>query len=159
MDKDRIIELPKSIKNKSFCMVNQETGQLEAFIPVIFPKKKVLLGGEFMLVFQDFLLTLANSGLTQEQYRVLCYLMGKLDFENYIVIKQTQAAKELGINQAHISRAIKKLEELDIVRQGPRGGMIKSYQLNPYYAFKGKNQQKMIVSFEDLKKRKEQEKQ
>ena len=158
MDEDKIIELPKCIKNKKFCMVNQETGQVEAFIPVIFPKKKFLWGGEFMLVFQDFLLNLANSKLTQEQYRVLCYLMGKLDFENYIVIKQTQAAKELGIKQPNISAAIKKLEELDIICQGPRSGMVKSYQLNPYYAFKGKNQQKMIISFEELKERKEKEK-
>ena len=59
MNKDKIIELPKSIRNKSFCMVNQETGEVEAFIPVVFPKKKILLGGEFMLVFQDFLLSLS----------------------------------------------------------------------------------------------------
>lgn len=158
MDKENIIELPKSLKNKVFAMIDEETGELQAYIPYCFPKKKKLIGGYFMLVFQDFLTNLAKARLTGTEHSVLCYLMGELDFENYLVVKQTHVAKELGIARPDVSKAMKKLMELDIIRQGPRSGMIKSYQLNPYFAFKGKNQKNIIIDFDAKKKAKEKTK-
>lgn len=155
MPKDNVVELPKKIPwNTYFTLVEPETGEIKAYLPVM-NKKKGIEGGSWVAIFQDVLTWLARQSLPLEQYRVLMYLMGKLDFSNYLRITQTEIAKDLNMRQPHVSRAIKALIGLDILAEGPHVGNAKTYRLNPYMAHKGRNQKQTIVEYEALKKAKE----
>lgn len=150
--KDNIVELPKQIPwNTYFTLVEPETGEVKAYLPVM-NKKKGIEGGSWVAVFQDVLSWLAQLSLPQEQYRVLMYLLGKLDFSNYLRITQTDIAKDLDMRQPHVSRAIKALKSLDILAEGPHVGNAKTYRLNPHMAHKGRNQKQTIVEYDELRK-------
>ena len=75
-------------------------------------------------------------------------LLGKVDFDNYLTINQTQLAEELDMRQPHVSRAIKGLCELNVIIEEPRAGLNKTYRFNPYIAHKGSNKQKTIEDFD-----------
>ena len=111
------------------------------------------LGKGWSALYDKGAVWLAKQNLPNEQYRVWLYLQGSLDFDNYITVSQKQIANELGMKQPAVSRAIKGLVNGDILQEGPRGGMVKSYRLNPRIAHKGKNLQKTVIEYDDLRKR------
>lgn len=155
MANDNVVELPKQVPwNTYFTLVEPETGEVKAYLPIA-NKKKGIEGGSWVAVFQCVLEWLAKQSLPQEQYRVLMYLMGKLDFSNYLRVTQTEVAKELNMRQPHVSRAIKALITLDIIAEGPHVGNAKTYRLNPHMAHKGRNQKQTIIEYDALKKAKD----
>lgn len=80
---------------------------------------------------QEIFLSIAKLNLTNEQYRVFFVIFSKIkNFDEYLPISQTEIAKELGMKQPNISKAIKGLLERNIIIEGPRAGMIKTYKLN-----------------------------
>ena len=101
-------------------------------------------------MFQDYALRIAHSDLTGEQCKVLFYLFNKLDFDNYIPIKQKDIVDELKINKQHVSRSVKVLKDNEIIYEAPdyKG----FYKLNPYIGHKGtKNYNNNVVEFEKAK--------
>ena len=154
MAKNNVIELPKQVPwNTYFTLVEPETGEVKAYLPVA-NRKKGIEGGNWVAVFQDVLNWLAKQSLPQEQYRVLMYLMGELDFSNYLRVTQTKIAKELNMHQPSVSKAIKALIALDIITEGPHVGNAKTYRLNPHMAHKGRNQKQTIIEYDALKAKK-----
>lgn len=122
--------------------VDIDTGEIVEEMPIVVARKhrNAFVGG-WVTVSQDVLLLLANRerfDLTEYDLRVLLALMGKLDLENYVQINQSQLAKEIGILQPNISRSIKKLLEIEVIKRGPKVGNTWSYRLNPEFAYKGK---------------------
>ena len=97
---------------------------------------------------QEAALWLAQQRLTGEQFKVMHVLFGKLDFDNYLRIGLKEIAKLLNMQVANVSRAMKKLKELQIVVEGPPAGKFKTYRLNPYIAHKGSARQKTIEDFD-----------
>ena len=128
---------------KYLTLVNQETGEIEGH----FPLKSKGLGTGWIAVYQDPALWLAQQRLTGEQYSVLFYLFNKLDFDNYLRISQKNISETLGLKQQNVSRSLKVLEALDIILEGPRAGLNKTYRLNPYVAHKGKDVDKTTIDF------------
>ena len=124
-------------KNKKG-LVDFETGEITyALVPI----RQKHLGGFFMAIQEGFTY-LAKLNLTQEQTRVLHFLFGKLDFENWLRISQIEIAKELGMKRPNISRAIKKLCEEGIIHKGPKVGTSWTYRLDPNFGWKGKASKK-----------------
>jgi len=126
--------------------INLETGELErqyAIVPIV---RKKLRGGFFMAIQEGFL-HLAQLNLTGEQLKVLLYIMGKLDFENYICLTQKSVAEALQMQRPHISRAFKVLVEKGVIHEGPKVGRIKTYRLDPSFGYKGK-----VKNYEKMKK-------
>ena len=76
-------------------------------------------------------------------------LLGEVDFDNYLTVSQSKIANELGMRQSNVVRAIKGLSDRNIIVEGPRAGLNKTYRLNPYIAHKGKNRNETIIDFED----------
>ena len=75
-------------------------------------------------------------------------LLGRLDFQNELLISQTAIAKELELTRPQVSRAIRTLCERHTSPQGDthgpyllvgdkKQGTCKSYRLNPQIAWKG----------------------
>ena len=154
-EKSNVVELPNQIPwNTYFTLVDPDTGEVKAYLPVA-NRRRGIQGGEWIAVFQDVLEWLAKQSLPQEQYRVLMYLMGKLDFSNYLRVTQTEIARDLSMRQPNVSRAMRSLVELDIIAEGPHIGNAKTYRLNPYMAHKGRNQKQTIIEYDELKKRRD----
>ena len=93
----------------------------------------------FVMAFQDGLVKLATDRtMTGEQWRVLAYLMGRLDFENYIHIPQTSICAALGMRAPHVSRAIAALVKRGVLIRGPKVGQVGTLRLSPETGWRGR---------------------
>lgn len=89
-------------------------------------------------LFRERLAELAiENVLTVEGWRVLVMLMGKVDFENFIHIKQVQIAEALGMKKQNVNKAFGLLIELEIIEKISQGN-INGYRLNYEMGWKGK---------------------
>jgi len=140
--KENIIELPKE---KHYYVTTDDDGNIMGY----FPLKQKSLGKDWLAVYQSALKTLAKWDLPGEQYRIMLELLSETDFDNYIRISQKDLANELNMHQANVARAIKGLKDKNIIIEGPRAGLNKTYRLNPYIAHKGKNRNNTILDFTD----------
>ncbi len=75
--------------------------------------------------------------LTQIEYRVRDYILGTIGIGNYVYVNQAEVGRQLRIDRAHISRAIKRLIELQILVAGPKSGRSNTYMVNPAFCFAG----------------------
>ena len=135
-------------KRKRYIAVTDDEGNVSGF----FPLKNKNLGKDWVAMYQSALLTLAKWNLPNEQYRVMLALLSKVDFDNYLTIDQQNIADELGMKRPNVTKAIKALNERNILVEGPRAGLHKTYRLNPFVAHKGKNKNKTLIEFEDALK-------
>lgn len=117
--------------------VDKATGEvMDGVLVYVAPRLRI---GGWLMTFQDSLLAIArDANLTLVQHRVLWWLLAKIDWENYIAISQADAGRELNLDPAQVSRAMKALEEAKILFPGPKVGRIKTWRLNPTYGWKGK---------------------
>lgn len=120
-------------------MINLETGEIrEEGIPVWIGKKSHV-GERFFMGFQDTFIEIAQDReITAEARRVLDYMMGNLDFENFIQISQAKIAKDLSMKKPNVSRALKLICDKKILVAGPKIGKSLSYRMNFRYGWKGK---------------------
>lgn len=146
MTNEQIIPLPKE---NEFIALTDDNRQVTGFITY---KRKNHLGVNWVAFYQTALEWLATQNLPNQEYRVLMYLMSKLDFENYLRVTQMSVAEALSMKQSAVSRAIKGLLERDVLITGPHVGTAKTYRLNPRMAYKGKNPQQTIVEYDAFKK-------
>ena len=141
--KENIIELPKE---KHYYVTTDDEGNIKGY----FPLKENHLGKDWLAVYQNALSIIADEKLTYEEYRVFLKLLSKVDFENYLRVSQKEIADELNMKQPNVARAMKGLKSRDIIVEGPRAGLNKTYRLNPYVAHKGKNRNETILDFTDM---------
>lgn len=111
-----------------------ETGQKTYGLVELKPKYR---SGGFFVAMQEGFVYLAQLGLPQEQMRVLMYLFGNLDFENYIRVSQAEISEKLGMKKPNVSKAIKALVERGIIHRGPKVGTSWTYILDTSFGFKG----------------------
>lgn len=144
--KNNVIPLPKE---KEYTAIIGEDDQVKAFLV---HKRQNHLGVNWVAFYQTALEWLATQNLPNQEYRVLMYLMSKLDFENYLRVTQMSVAEALNMKQAAVSRAIRGLLSRDILITGPKVGPAKTYRLNPRMAYKGKNPKQTIIEYDAFKK-------
>lgn len=85
-----------------------------------------------------------------EPRAILDYLMAVMDFENFIQVDQTYIAKELEINKANVSKAMKVLLDKKIIKKGPKAGRSNTYKLNSFYAWRGSVEKKRTAQVVDM---------
>jgi hypothetical protein len=121
---------------------DRDTGEVLDGVAVWVGRKIVSpYGSQWMQVNQDALAEIAaDKDLGTEAFRVFLYLNARLDFENLIVVQQTEIAAALGIKPQAVSRAMRLLAGKQIILRGPKLGGVGSYRLNPHYGWKGKVQ-------------------
>lgn len=131
-----------------------EDGEIEqwAMVPL---KRKVIAGGFFMAIQEGFIWISQLEGIKLQEMRVLLYIMGKLDFENYINISQKQVAEALGMKKQNVSAVFKTLEKYGIIHKGPKVGLSWTYRLDPNFGYKGKarNMQKLQNAIDKAKEK------
>ena len=122
--------------------IDLDTGELVEGMNVWCPTKKtgfqLLYGWRYCIMAQDAMTMIAaDKDLTGETFRVFLHMAGRLDFENYIRITQTEIAEALDMQKQHVSRAIKLLKSKNILLRGPKIGQSYSWRLNPNFGYKG----------------------
>jgi DNA-binding transcriptional ArsR family regulator len=135
--------------------IDLDTGELLEGNTVFCPRKRRTLFSStgFMLLSQVAAEVLSNSDLDGVTMKVLWKLISKLDMENYIFISQTKIAEEMGLNQPHVSRSIKKLVAEGIILEGPKIGNSKTYRLDPLLGWKGSAENHAIALKEHVNKK------
>ena len=124
--------------NKYIEQVDRETGEVMQGCMVYIPYRPRLTERWFM-AFQDTFIEIAKDpDMTGETMKVLMYLFGKLDFENFIQQTQIDVAEGLGMRKQNVNRAMQILTAKQIVLEGPKVRRSKCYRLNPNYGWKGK---------------------
>jgi DNA-binding transcriptional regulator GbsR (MarR family) len=118
--------------------VDKYTGEEFGF-PVIVGRKRNPYGKGWVMNSQDAAILLAkDKDIKGETHRVLWLIIGILDFENWVQISATEIGKELNLKQQSVSRAMKVLEDKQIILRGPKVGRSYAFMLNPEFGWKGK---------------------
>ena len=116
-------------------IIDTSTGEI---VPAITWIRRAWKGETFVMVFQDAFIEIAkDKTLTGETKSVLMYLLGKLDFENFILMTQAEIAKELDLKKQNVSRAIRTLVERGIILEGPKVSRSRGYRINHDLGWKG----------------------
>ena len=132
--------------------VDKYTGEEYGF-PVIVGRKRNPYGNGWVMNSQEAMVALAkDKDIKGETHRVLWFIGGILDFENWVQLSITEIADELDLKQPHVSRAMKVLEEKQIILRGPKVGRSYAFMLNPDFGWKGK-----VKNLDDYRKEKEEE--
>ena len=99
--------------------------------------------GRKVMVFQK-ILERASKELTEGELRVFNYMLGVMDFENWINIPQKQIAKEIGIHPVTVSKIVKQLAKkgyIEIYKKGREN----YYRIRPEVAWKGTEREHLKV--------------
>jgi hypothetical protein len=92
----------------------------------------------WFIMAQDALVALAkDNDLTGRSLRVLLYLLGRLDFENFIQVAQIEIADDLNLHKQAVSNCVSVLEKKGIIIRGPKRSRSSSFRLNPNFGYKG----------------------
>lgn len=118
--------------------VDKYTGEEFGF-PVIVGRKRNPYGKGWVMNSQEAMVSVAkDKDIKGETHRVLWFIGGILDFENWVQLSVTEIAQELDLKQPAVSRAIKVLEDKQIILRGPKVGRSYAFMLNPNFGWKGK---------------------
>ena len=118
--------------------IDKYTGEEYGF-PVIVGRKKNPYSKGWVMNSQEAMVILAkDKEIKGETHRVLWFIGGILDFENWVQLSISEIAEELELKQPNVSRAIKLLEKKEIIIRGPKVGRCYAFMLNPEFGWKGK---------------------
>ncbi len=132
--------------------VDKYTGEDFGF-PVVCGRKRNPYIKGWVMNSQEAMVALAkDKDIKGETHRVLWFIGGILDFENWVQLSITEIGNELDLKQQAVSRAMKVLEEKEIILRGPKVGRSYAFMLNPYFGWKGK-----VKNLDDYRKQKEDE--
>lgn len=127
--------------------VDKYTGEEFGF-PVIVGRKRNPYGKGWVMNSQEALEIVAkDKDIKGETYRVLFFICARLDFENWVQVPITEIAKELGMHHPDVSKAMKVLENKQIILRGPKVGRSSAFMLNPEFGWKGK-----VTNLEDYRR-------
>ena len=118
--------------------IDLDTGEvLEEGVPVWIGRKPKITERWFMALQEGIEQLAKDCELTGEHYRVLLYLMSRLDFQNYIQVPQNDIAEALGMRKQNVSRAVKLLEQKNIILRGSKVGRSNTFRLSSNLGWKG----------------------
>jgi hypothetical protein len=119
--------------------VDLATGEIleGATLAVVYARRKNGFREGWVAMAQDAMTKLAVADLGHQATRVLLVLLGRLDFENELVIVQAELGRQLSMPAPNVSRAITRLVDEGVLLTGPRIANRCSYRLNPSYGWKG----------------------
>ncbi|PGT48543.1 hypothetical protein COD14_31380 [Bacillus cereus] len=95
-------------------------------------------------MFQEGLTYVTELNLTGATLRIYIILLSKLDYINWLTIRQKDIAEKLLLKREEVSRAIKELCIHGILVKNSRIGISTTYRLNPSFTFRGLNKNKFL---------------
>lgn len=104
-------------------------------------KSKIPAIPDYIQLFQEAIKRIvAGEGMTLTTYRVFCFLLGSMEYQNFIGIDIKTLAEDLNVSVPSVDRAMKQLKELNIIIsiKDTLDRRRNAYMLNPKAAWKGK---------------------
>jgi len=132
--------------------IDKYTGKEYSFPIILIDKRNPYSKGWFMNNQETSILLAKDKDIKGQTHRILRFIEGILDFENWIHISISQIAKELEMYRPDVSKAMKLLQQKEIILQGPKIGKSYTYMLNPTFGWKGK-----VKNLEKYRQEKEKE--
>lgn len=105
---------------------------------MVYPKKHLANYPHFRVFNEGITKLVLDNQLKAKDKEVFLYLLGIMDYENFIDISQKDLAEGIGMQQQNISRSIKKLVKFDYLRVIGKAGRQNIYKVNPAIALKGR---------------------
>lgn len=113
-----------------------ETGEVVDFVAV--PRREKVSGGDpWLMVIQNAAERIADEAWPAGDYQVMWKLVGRLDWENFLLLDMSSLAKDMGRTRESVSRAVARLVDRHVLLKGPRIGRSASYRLDPSFGWKG----------------------
>jgi predicted transcriptional regulator len=116
----------------AYKLFNEDTGE----ILEVRRKKTKRTESFFMMNLKDAAAIAKTDNLHGTEYKVLFFLLSRIDYENRAVLTQSFIAKELGMPQPQVSAAIKKLVEAGVISKISVGGA-NGYMVSEFVASRG----------------------
>lgn len=112
---------------------------LDGVVVYVARKRTNGFGKRWVAVGQEPVESLAvrRKELGEEGLAVFLMLMGRLTFNNHLVLNQAEIGRILGMHRQSVQRAIKRLMGMGVLLEGSKEGPNRSYQLNPEFGWKG----------------------
>jgi len=114
--------------------------QIETEAVLVIPVKnklRYLRKEGWFLGFQRFFINLAmDRELTHADFKVLSYLLGIMDFENFVMVSINEIAKQTGLSKPTVIKSLKKLRDKGIILI-EKYGRRNCYKLNPECVWRG----------------------
>ena len=82
---------------------------------IIKKDKKLSIKSEFVLAFTDNLCTLASLNITQNELKIITYILKAMEYGNLVSISQASIARELDLAKSNVSFNFKKLKAKGIL--------------------------------------------
>lgn len=122
---------------KPIGFIHPDTGEIQqGYIFWAEDRPNRLVGGFFVGFQEAFIALSQDRELSLNHHRILHYLFGKLDFDNFIHIKQKEIGEALELDKGNVSKAMTLLKRKGIILEAPYKG-VKCYKLNHFYGWKG----------------------
>ena len=140
-------------KQREVGSVDLETGEILPHVLVAMQQKIPNGFAEGWVAMAQSAADLFAGIKSTDDHRVLWMLLAQLNFENDIRIEQAALASKLEMDKSQVSRAIKRLQALGVIVEGPKVGRSRTYKLNPSYGWKGssKNHQQALRTADKAK--------
>ena len=112
------------------------------------PKNHIPKGYDYIILFQKTLENVLTYDLSKSEIKTFVFILSQTGFDNNLVMPglQSLCSKRIKTNQAHISRALKKLRDLNIIVR-EKIEDTKSYRYRINYALCAKTNGENIKSF------------
>ena len=147
--------------SRAYGLVDKQTGEVVDAIPILVPRRHKLGTGFFMGI-QEAFVDLAKKSkkekkdkkdkkdkknkdkkdsneLSGDAWRILFFLLGRLEYENHLRVGQSEIVRELGMHKSSVSRALKLLTDRGILQPtGEKAGRSSFYKLDTQLAWRGK---------------------
>ncbi|MBI3445528.1 MAG: hypothetical protein HY055_09255 [Magnetospirillum sp.] len=128
------------VAKRRIATIDAATGEILEGVVVHLPVRRASpYGQSWLQLHQDPLIQLARDPrVTVQTYRVLMVVLRHLAYDNLCPCPPSQVGRLLGMTTANASRQLAKLADLGILISGPRIGNSPTYQLHPYWGWRGK---------------------
>jgi hypothetical protein len=95
------------------------------------------VGGWGVFWQEGTMLLARDKRLTLTDWRVMAVLQARLDFENWIRLSHAEIGEQIDVARPNVSNSMKRLLGMQVVLPGPSVKQVRTYRLNPLFAWKG----------------------
>jgi DNA-binding MarR family transcriptional regulator len=131
-------------------IVVEDGGQL---VTVLKHSKYLTKMPHFRIFNEGLMQVVLDEDLAAQDFKVLFFVLGNMEYENFFQMSQAAIAEGLSIHQPDVSKAMKKLIAKDWIRIVGNVGRQNIYQVSPYLALKSraKNLAPMLTEWDGIK--------